>query len=449
MFSIKRNWSRRAFLAGTGAGAALLPFLPTLEAGAEDGAFPKRLLVFNTPLGNHMPAWRPTGTELAWELSPTLEPLAAFKDRMLVLDGLDNVAAYDSESFGHYGMPTMWTGVPYHAIDLDNHKGYPMGPSVDQVIAERIGGETPYSSLQFGVRVTNTILHCQCFSSGENGWIPPENDPREMYNRLFADFNLDPAAIERRKFERKSTIDFLKAEADRVQGRLGSADKVRLQAHLDAIHELEKRLDAELGANCTIPDAPDDVNPTNYASMDVVTDLQTDLIVNALSCDMTRVIGYQWGREGHTAVMDWIGHSDNLHVISHDPGQAARNQMRDANIWFATKLAELLTKLDSIPEGNGSLLDNCLVVWGSALSNADIHSNRNVPVVAIEGANGYFNTGRYLRWGDFNPGNPTHSDHGGQPMNKFLVSMCHAMGQHDIEQIGSGAYGTGPLDGLA
>lgn len=463
------SWGRRRFLQGlglAGAATAIRPFVPTLDSAHADSHFPKRIILFNTPNGiSNISDWRPSGSEYDVTLSPILRPLEAHRDGLVILDGVDNAAAYDSVHFGHHGNATFWTGIEfgteadsYQELKDISHRGWARGPSVDQVIAERIGGETPYRSLQLGVHVTSTHqLHARTFWAGENDWLPPMTDPVQVFRRLFADFSPDTATQDRRRAERASILNGLTGEVGALRGRLGASDRARLEAHLEGITALERRIGSTVGAACTPPGEPRSMNVNASANYPAVTELQIELMARALACDLTRVITFQWGREGGQGTASWLGHGDGIHNVSHAAGSAGRRQFRDLNIWQAQQFALLLDTLAAVPEGDGSLLDNCVVVWGSQASTSFAHSNRNSPVVIYEGrAQRHFDTGASGRWmrfgrftGDYGSLRDYHAEHGGRPMNEVLVSLCHAMGCDDVTQVGHPRYGSGPLTGLA
>lgn len=446
------KFSRRRLLGGLGVSAAMLPLLPIFESESEAGQLgaPKRLILLTTPNGTVLEDWRPSGTENNFTLGPILAPLADYQDRMLVLDGIDEVAVGTGASKGHDALSTLWVGSGLLS-DPSNECGcgFSTGASVDQAVAAEIGASNLLRSIQVGVGLNNNSARGRTFHAGENQPMPLVNDPVALFDQIFGELNLDPAAADKRRGERQSVIDLFKDEMVGVEASLGAADRIKLEQHLDAVHTLEQRLYVEVGANCVIPDEPDYLAPTDNDNLPQLTDNQFDLITAALSCDVTRVVGLQWGREGSTGRASWLGHGSGIHTTSHDNSAAGRTAMRDLNTWFSEKLAALMGRLAAVPEGDGTMLDNTLIVWAMPISQGWTHSNYNIPVVMFEGPGGHFQTGRYLRFGDYDGASPPYHDaHGGEPMNKVLVSICHAMGLSDVDTYGDPSLGSGPLAGL-
>lgn len=464
-----RGWGRRRFLQGLGlAGAvtALRPFVPALDSAHAESLFPKRLIILNTPNGiSNISDWRPSGSERDFSLSPILQPLERHRSGLVVVDGVDNAAVFDSAHHGHYGPPTFWTGIEFgsEASNYDelkniDHRGWAKGPSVDQIIARRIGGDTAFQSVQLGVHVTNSHqLHARPFWAGENDWLPPMTDPRQVFDRMFGDFDPDAAVDERRIAERRSVLNGLTGELSALRRRLGASDRQRIDSHLEGLSALERRLGASLGTACASPDRPPSLSVNASSAYPEVTQLQIQLIGSMLACDLTRVVTLQWGREGGQGTASWLDHPEGIHRVSHDTSSTGRRRMRDLNVWQAQQFADLLDTLASFPEGDGTLLDNSLVVWGSQISTSYAHSNRNCPVVVYDGAaQRHFDTGTNGRWlrfgsftGDYDSFADFRRDRGCRPMNDLLVSMCHAMGCDDVTQVGHERYGSGPLPGLA
>jgi Protein of unknown function (DUF1552) len=439
------RWSRRTLLRSLGVSAAAAPFIPLLDGHADDPALPKRLILFTHPNGVVLENWRPSGGEHDFVLSPILAPLAAYRDRMLVLDGIDLGHAMDvgHSDLGHGGLASLWTGTSPIWQDQALEDGWASGPSVDQVVASAIGGETAFASLQTGVTTvrSDAFIHTRAYYAGAQQPLDCENDPRAVFDRLFGDFSAEPGAVQRRIDARRSVMDTVRADVAALQPKLSPSDRQRLDEHLTGIEELEKRLDDVLPPSCDVPDAPADIDYESADNLEAITDSQIDLVVRALACDRTRVAGFQWGREASCGSAPWIG-SGGIHTRSHEITPESLEYRTNLATWFASKLARLV---DGLAAANA--LENTLIVWGSPMAVADLHTSWNMPMVVIDGT-GYFNAGRYLRWGSYEGGYTAST---GVSSNKLMVSICHAMGLTDVESFGNlqnPDLMTGPLDGL-
>jgi len=418
-----------------------------------------------------MTRWRPSGGELDFVLSTQLAPLQAYRDRMLVLDGVDNEAAIIGPGGGHFGQGTMWTGVvvPTGTVRPEEMLGWPQGPSIDAVIGERIGGETKFPAYYWGTWPIATDGPNQgpngiCHYRGSEDPINPQLDPATAFDSLFEGvMGTDPAVADRIRAERKSVIDLVNGELNRVRTEMPTVDQERFDAHLDSLRELEMRI-SQVTAACEVPTRPSDFTQDQVHDFDMVhvfTRLQFELMRHALLCDLTRVACFDWPHsEGYGNYMEEEGYRPfgSIHTVAHtmsydtpdlmptDEERAiAREDMSNLTNWRSKMLATEL--LDKMP---ADILDNTLLVWASEMSEGGTHSNRNVPIVIVQGGNfGAFTAGRYLRWGEYDPINNYSQYTGGAPMNKLLVSICRAMGLDDVDVFGDPTISTGPLAELA
>jgi len=460
-----KSIARRSFLTGLGAALAALPFVPLLDPEAEALAaeFPNRFLVFCTTTGmtgRYPNNFKPSGGETGFTLSPILQPLAGgysehglpiedLSSDVIITQGIDMEAAYDSPSVGGHprGMGVLLTATPIMEGTLfdgggSETAGWAGGISVDQFIAEAIGMDTAFSSLELGVDNFGGVEHLRYVLSykGKANPLPVESDPYKAFDRIFGDFvSDDPAALAILKKRRQSVIDLVRAELEGVNGRLGAADRHKLDAHLDAIRSIEKRLAAGIGAGCEPPVFDGGVDPKSDNELPDIGRMQMDLLVAALACDVTRVGSIMWGPAPYGSKFSFLPEMlgvDGMHPLSHaaagDTG--AQNQLEAIARFYARQFAYLLQKLKSIPEGTGTMLDNTVVLWCSEVSAPNTHSHRNMPFV-IGGSGGYFDTGRFLQYS-------------GEPHNKLFVSICHAMGMTNTT-FGDPKYGSGPLSGLS
>jgi hypothetical protein len=444
--SWKRNprFARRTFLRGLGAAGAVSPFIPLLNASAQEAVFPRRLLLWFTPHGTIYDAWKPTVSGASFTLGPILAPLERHKSKLLVLDGMrikaDGVGAPHTK-----GPPLLWTASKL-AEDMTftredgsggMYYGWNTGPSVDQVIAAAVGGKTAYRSLELGVRCGGNHPGSRMIYTAAKQPLAPATDPSAVFDRLFADIGKRSADLDRIRADRASVLDVLKAELDSVRLRTGSAERFKLDAHLGAIRDIETALTAGV-AGCTAPARATRVDPNAVANMPVVMDRQIDILAAALACDLTRVASVQvrvGENDGDT--YGFLGNTLQHHLTTHagDSDAAARAELIKTYTWYSEKFAYLLDKLAAIPEGNGTLLDNTLVVWGSELGKGNSHSFDKVPFVIAGGAGGAVKPGRVLPAAGI--------DH-----NRLLVSMCQIMGLPEIQTFGNTDVGKGPLAGL-
>ena len=470
MAVLPRRWSRRTFLRAAGIGAsagAFAALFPRTTVEAAPG--PKRLVLITSGQGTDIPRWRPTGGETDFALSYVLEPFEAHRERMLILDGIDNEAAYLGVADGHFGMSTLWTGVGIPPGTVrEEGVGWPQAPSVERIIAERVGAETRFDAFYWGTWPASLSGGNQgpngiAYHRGPDQPIEPVLSPDRAFDRLFDGVTGDAAAIERLRNERRSVIDLVRGEVGRLRAELPAPDRDRLDAHLDGVRQLEERL-AELQPVCIVPERPGAYTESMERSFDLhpqTTRLQFELMAIALACDLTRVAAFQWPHsEGRGSFMAAEGYRDfgSFHTIAHEMSYEtvddvvvtdearlrAREDMANLNRWRSQAIVEgLLDRM--LPD----VLANTLVVWASEMSEGGTHSNRNVPVVMVQGDDfGEFTTGRYLRWGEFDPYGNSRAYTGGQPMSKVLVSLCHAMGLTDVTTVGDPSVSTGPLEEL-
>ena len=436
---LRRGVSRRTFLGGLGAGGLCVPLLPLLESEAEGAELPKRLILLCSANGTIHEQWKPTadGTSLT-TLSPILAPLEAHKQDLVVLDGLGWQYG-DGPGVDHMRICMLWNGTPmlegneFQNNTGDKPCGWGGGISVDQHIAGRIGSQTPFASLEFGVQNGDAHIYSRVSYADVNQPIPPEDDPYAMYDRLFAEFGQSEAEIARLRARRQSVIDVVKGNLSTVQGKVAAADRVKIEAHLEAVRRIEQRLDTT--AFCDVPMLGEQIDPNANDNFPTVSRLQIDMMVMALACDLTRVASLLWARAGSNVRYTWLGLGTEHHTIAHDSTDPARGQIAQINTWHAGEVAYLLDALKAVPEGEGTMLDNTLVVWGNELADGWSHAQQPTPLVLAGKAGGQLVGGRYLDFGE--------ARH-----NKLLVSICNLMGLDDVTSFGTLDDGTGPLDGL-
>ncbi len=447
--------SRRTVLKGAGGAALGLPFLEamrgprsslaqTVPGYTAEGA-PKRFVVFFTPNGTIREHWTPNVAGRDFDFKRILQPIEAFRDKLLVIDGVDQTGTGGD---GHQnGMQGMLTGQTLNPGPFEGGNGetagWANGISVDQRVAQVIGGETPFRSLELGVQTGGNENNWNRMSLlGPDQPVPPENSPYVAYDRLFSDFHLTPDEAALREARDGVVLDAVQENFQRLRSRVGHEDKQRLDQHITALEEIESRLgkrpSAALDA-CEPPVLGGEQSVNENANFPLVGQLQMDLLVMALACDQTRVASLMWNRSVGQARHEWADAGARPHHdYSHDGDENAETIefLTRINVWYAEQFAYLLGKLDQIPEGEGTMLDNTVVFWCNELERGNSHSRRNAHYVVAGGA-GYFDMGRCLKFDYAEDVN--HND--------LLLSLLHAMGIED-ESFGNPEWCTGPLDGM-
>jgi hypothetical protein len=438
-------WSRRELLASLGASAALAPFVPLLNVSGQETKVPKRLVLFFTPHGTVWNNWRPSGSGTSFGLSRILMPLAPLQKKIVVIDGMgvhdDGVGAPHTK-----GPPLLWTGSPLRDDGMFKREdcsggctfGWNSGPSFDQVLAMRFANTTRFNSYELGVACGGGYPGSHMIYSGDSKPVPARQDPVAAWNELFGDSTRPAAETETLRAKRKLTIDLLNGELSALETRVASRDKPKVQAHREALHQLETQLLQPI-AVCTMPGKPNAMQKPSDAADAVpwVTDRQIELMTAAFTCDLTRIASLQI-RPGENDGYPYrfIGVTDEHHLTSHDTGAEAQEKLTKIYTWYADRFASLLMKLDAIPEGSGTMLDNTLVIWGSEIGTGSSHDFKNVPfIVAGGGANGV-KGGQYLQV-------PKGTMH-----NRLIVSAMRYMGATDVDTFGSLDKEKGTLAGL-
>jgi Protein of unknown function (DUF1552) len=453
-----RPLSRRSLLRGAGGIAIGLPLLEAMVTrrshAGEDGP-PPRLLVMFSANGTIADRWTPVGTEEDFVLDDPgdpdriLAPLEPWKDRLLVLGGLDMMSRTSGPGGnGHdMGMGHMLTGtdlvVGPSGVGEFSHlpDGSAGGPSIDQVVADLIGAETAFRSLEFGVQanldINRQITSRMCYR-GPFEVLPPENDPRAAFDSFFLQLGTDPTELAKLRAHRHSVLDRVKDDFDKLDAKLGGNDRQKLAAHLQAIREVEQSLDAVGGplAGCALPAEPGELNPQSNDAYPEIGRLQLDLMAMALTCDITRVSSLQWSTAQSGTRFTWLGHTDNHHSLSHeaDNDPAARAQLVQINHWYAEQFAYLLGKLAAQQELDGTLLDNTVVLWVNEQGNGQTHDKDQIPFVLAGNYDGQLRTGRWLQYEQ-------------RAHNDLYVSLLQLFGS-DAVTFGNAAVNGGPLENL-
>jgi hypothetical protein len=436
-----RRLSRRALLGGIGAGALLSPFVPLLNTSAQESAIPRRIIFLFSPNGTIRNNWKPSGSQDDFTFGSILEPLEPYKSYVNVVDGL----RYANGGAGNRHMQGPFKFMAGSGLLAGNEftgggdasSGWGGHISVDQEIASLVGQETPFASLEFGVQNGGAQVRSRMSYAGSHQPLAPEQDPYAMFDRLFKDFDQSEDELARLRAERQSVIDVVRAQLTSIEPMYASKDKLKVDAHLDALRAIEKRLDTSYGAACELPVVGDTIDHMAAENFQVVSRLQIDLMVMALTCDMTRVASLMWTSATSNKTFPFLGFTDKHHDLSHegDSNTVAQDKLTDINHFYAGELAYLASRLAAVEEGDGTMLDNTLIVWGNELGKGNSHTHHPVPIIMLGGAQGHFRMGRNLDYGDV-----IH--------NRLLVSLCHYMGLPDVTSFGDLDTGSGPLDNL-
>jgi hypothetical protein len=462
--SPRSSLSRRKLLKTLGASAALTPFLPILNAGGQELLFPKRLLLFFTPDGtssiDHGGAvvnWKPAGTEDAFTFHDMHAPLEPHKSKIVLPWGLKMSAGGAGQEHA-FGMSGLWSGATLHepsaGADFDGgngqRTGWGSGPSVDQIVAAASGPDAPYTraaddpsqetafrTLELGAQCAEPHSMHRMIYKGDNQPIHPETNPLAAFERLFAGvMGGETGGEDAAKLRKQAELDILMADVEKLRAMVGSEEYTKIEAHLEGLRAIERRLNGpSTTVGCTVPsEAPEEsiVRYENSETFPRDATAMMDLAVHALSCDLTRVASVQLSRGFSNIVHEWAGVTQGHHTVSHLDGDHTA-ELSAIDKWYATQFAYLLAALDSVVEGDGTLLDNTLVCWGREMGTTS-HKMQPINLVLAGGARGGLTGGRFL-------------DRNGEPHAKLLVSICRLMGL-DLNGVGDRNPDSGPLAGV-
>jgi hypothetical protein len=432
----KKAIARRAFLRGTGAALALPVLDAMTPAFATAPARPVRMAFIEVPNGIMMDKFTPATEGAGYELTPVLEPLAQFRDRMSVLSGLDQGQSkgLPFEVGGdHPRACTAWlTGA--HAkmtSGADLHAGI----SVDQIAAREFGKYTQLASLEVGLESAEVVGACEsaygCAYYNTISWrndttpLPMENRPRAIFDRLFGDAaGADPATRLARQQADRSILDAVTDDVKRLRGKLGGPDRGKIDQYLEAVRDVERRMQlakAQGDQNVPHTEGPVGIPPvfSDYYK------LMTDLMVLAWQTDMTRVTTFQIGHEMSGRAYPETGFGDSHHSVTHHQGDPEKiAKVIKINIFHTKMLAYYLEKLRSTVDGEGSLLDHSLILYGGALSDGNLHLFTNLPLLLFADGIGGIKGGRHVRY-------PR-----GTPMGNLLLTMLDTANVPHVDKIG-------------
>lgn len=407
MIITKKVIPRRAILRGIGATVALPLLDGMLPAFASQPASIARLSIVFSPNGMNMDKWTPATEGAGFALSPTLEPLASFRQRLLVLSGLDNSIGDARPGEGESAPHERAGGVFLTSVHPEREGR--AGISVDQLAGQELGRQTQLASLELGLHANDIVGQCEkgwsCAYMNTLSWrtpttpLPVEYRPRAVFERLFGDSDsTDPAVRRARRQQDRSILDSVTEAAARLMRTVGPGDRARLTEYLEGMRDVERRIQrAEEQSAREIPavDRPAGI-PTSF---DEHARLMFDLQALAFQTDLTRVITFMLGPEQSNRAYPEIGVPDVHHGLSHhlsDPQKLAKIARIDA--YHTTTFAYYLEKLQATPDGDGSLLDHSTILFGCSMSDGNDHLLQNLPIMLAGGGSGRLKGGRHLRY---------------------------------------------------
>lgn len=444
---LRGSLHRRKMLKGLGA-LISLPWLESLaakgvQAAAAGGAAPPLRMGFMfVPNGMNMELWTPTAEGDNFPLSPILEPLDSVKDKILLLSGMTHSKANangDGPGDHARSASTFLTGAQAYKTSGANIR---VGVSVDQLAAKKIGHTTRLASLEIGIEPNRMAGDCDsgyaCAYSSSIAWKTPstplakEINPRSLFERMFGDeMEITPAAREMRRKRRLSVLDYVSEDVKKLQPRLSGSDTRKLDEYFSSVREIETRISRfeQPGSEVKRPEKPDGI-PEDYETH---LKLMFDLLTLAYQTDITRISTFMLANEGSNLSYRSVGVTDGHHELSHHNRKPEKlEHIGRINKLHMKYFAEFLSKLNTIPEGDGVLLDNCMILYGSAIGDGDRHNHNDLPMLLAGRGSGSIKTGRHIRFPDQTPA-----------ANLFL-SMLDRLGIHE-EKFGDS---TGRLDKL-
>ncbi|TWU41805.1 DUF1552 domain-containing protein [Novipirellula artificiosorum] len=414
--------SRRTILRGLGVSIAL-PLLESmspsrlLAATSKPAAAPLRMGFFYVPNGMHMPDWTPKQEGAKFELPETLAGLSECRDKFNVLTGLTLDGAYahgDGGGDHARSVAAFLTGAhprKTNGADIQN------GVSVDQLAAQQIGGATRFGSLELGLEASAQSGNCDsgysCAYASNMSWRGPTNpvakeiDPRALFDRLFEGQTVKAtrrAKSVREKY-RKSVLDFVQEDAKRLHQKLPEIDRRKLDEYLYAVRDVEKRIAGADRLGISEEGVPDYPRPSGVPRQMVEhSKLMMDMITLAIQTDSSRIVSFMFTNAGSNRSYPEIGVSEGHHELSHH-GKSKHKQAQIAKInrFHVDQFAYLLKRLSSVSEGEGTLLDHCMLVYGSGISDGDRHNHDDLPILLAGSGAGRIQSGRHLRYENKTP----------------------------------------------
>jgi Protein of unknown function (DUF1552) len=443
----RKHLARRTFLRGAGAMVALpaLDAMTPAFASSDASKSPVRLAFTYIPNGVILADWTPKVAGRDFEFTRILKPLEPFRQELLVLSGL---AHHQANSLGDGGGDharagaCMLTGVhPKKTAGADIEASI----SVDQIAAQASGRYTRFPSLEIGCEDSRTVGNCDsgysCAYTNSISWrgpaspLPPETNPRMVFERLYgaeAERNIDPKRRAERVASRRSVLDAVREEAQRLAASVGAPDKRKLDEYLTGVREMEERIESAEADGRKIEPGIEKPAGIPIAFSDYLK-LMFDLQAAAFQADLTRVVTLMVGREGSVRTYNELGIADPHHPLTHHRNQADWiEKVTRINTFHAQLFAYFLERLKATPDGDGSLLDHSMIVYASAISDGNEHTHEDLPVVLAGRGGGSLNPGRHIIY------------EAKTPMTNLYLSLLDRMGK-SADSIGDSS---GRLGGL-
>lgn len=413
----------------------------TASAGLAAGGHPLRTAFIFAPNGVNYEHWLPTqGAGREFTLSPTLEAIAPVRDRVNVLTGLTlDKARANGDGPGDHARSaaSFLTGQQARKTAGNDIQ---IGVSIDQFVAQQVGSKTSLPSLEMGCEHGRAAGSCDsgyaCAYSSNVSWrdedtpVAMQTDPRAVFERLFGDSDSKKARAERLR-RRRSVLDYVLEDSRRLENGLGVSDRHKLDEFQTAVREIERRVSHAQESSPPLPDhdRPDGVPREIGAHID----LMYDMMLLAFRMDMTRLSTFMLGTAGSNRAYPELGIKEGHHNLSHHRGDADMiDKIRRIDRFRVERFAKFISDLQATPEGNGSLLDNCTILYGSGISDGNRHDHHDLPILLAGNGGGRIDTGRLVRY---------KRD---TPLCNLYVSLAEQMGCQ-VESFGDS---TGPLEGL-
>ncbi len=441
-----KHLHRRTFLKGLGA-AVSLPLLESMtpvRAMAADTRPPTRMAFLFVPNGVHMEEWKPAATGAYYDLPRILKPLSPVKRDLCVLSGLtQDKGRANGDGPGDHARSA---GVFLTGVQPLKSEGSEIraGVSVDQFAAQRIGHETRFASLELGTERGRQSGKCDsgysCAYSNNVSWrdsttpMAKETNPRLVFERLFGNDREGERneSLARRQRYQKSILDFVLEDARALTNKVSGNDRQTLDEYLTAVREIEQRIERAETSNAPQADMlagldkPEGV-PDSYGEH---IRLMGDMMILAFQTDVTRISTFMLANAGSNRSYRPIGVNEGHHSLSHHQNKRDKlDKISKINTFHIEQLSYMLQKMKSIPEGAGSLLDNCMIVYGSGISDGNRHNNENLPVILAGHGGGWIRSGRHIQYS------------GDTPLNNLFVTMLNQAGA-TVESFNDS---TGPL----
>jgi hypothetical protein len=434
-----KHLSRRTLLRGMGISIALPMLDSMLPAFAPTTKAPLRMLINYVPNGIVMNDWTPATSGSGFELPRILQPMAAYRDKMLLVTGLMQKAGnagLDGPGDHARAAATYLTGV--HAKKTQGADIY-VGTSMDQVAAQKVGGATRFPSIELTCEDGRMVGGCDsgysCAYSNSISWRsattpnPPELNPRAAFERLFGASDEDPETRKKNRRYDRSILDGVMEDTRNLERTLGPADRHKIDEYMSSVREIEARIQKTENDNKEV--VPQMDKPVSApADLSDHARLMYDLMRVAFQTDMTRIATFMVTREGSSRTYREIDLPEAHHPLTHHQGNAEMiEKVYRINRYHMEMFAEFIGKMAKTPDGDGSLLDHSMIVYGAGLADGNRHEHVNLPVLVAGGACGTIRTGRHLEL-------PAKT-----PINNLYISMLDRMGV-PVESLGDS---TGPL----